>query len=320
MLILYPDIKPHATHRIKVDDVHELYVEECGNTDGIPVLFIHGGPGGNIESFSRRFFDPEKYRVILYDQRGCGKSTPHAEIANNTTQALVSDIEIIREHLNIDKWMLFGGSWGATLALVYAQSYADRVIAMVLRGVFLARDEDFRWLYQDGANRIFPDAWAELIKPLNDDEKQDVVAAYFKRLSGVDELARMGAAKAWALWEGCCSTLRPNHNVLDRFCDPHNARSLAQIECHYSMNKAFLEPNQVMANIDKLSGIPSIIVHGRYDMVCPLEQAYTLHHAWADSELHIVRDAGHSSSEPSIVDALVRATDEMAKRFRNYEA
>lgn len=315
MLILYPPIKPYAEYRIKTGELHELYVEESGSKSGIPVLFFHSGPGSNSEPFNRRFLDPQKYRIILFDQRGCGRSTPHASLEDNNTQALISDIELIRNHFNIDRWMLLGGAWGATLALVYALQYPERVMAMVLRGTFLCRQKDIDWFYKEGANRLFPDAWAEFSRSVSPDGDGNLFEAYHKKLTGPDELARMAAAKAWALWEGQCSTLRPNHNVIDRFTEPHTATSLAMIACHYFMNQGFIEPNHILNNAHKLEGIPGTLIHGRYDIVCPLEQAQLLNQAWAGSELHIVRDAGHSSSEPSIVDAIVRATDEMAKQL-----
>lgn len=315
MLILYPDIKPYREHRLEVDEPHVLYLEESGNKDGIPVLYVHGGPGSGCEAFNRRFFDPEKFRIILYDQRGAGKSTPHAELRGNTTQNLIKDIETIREHLGVDRWMLFGGSWGSTLSLAYAEAYPERVLGMILRGIFLCREQDLRWFYQEGASRIFPDAWEEYLKPIPEDEQNDIVAAFYKRLTGGDELARMGAAKAWSLWEAHCATLRPNHTILDHFSEPHMATSLARIECHYFINNGFLNPNQLIEEADKIADIPGIIVHGRYDMICPLDNAFELNKAWPSSELHIIRDAGHSAMEPGIVDALVRATDDMAKLF-----
>ena len=320
MIILYPDIKPYSEHRLSVGDLHTLHIEECGNRDGIPVLILHGGPGAGCEPFHRRFFDPEKFRIILFDQRGCGRSDPHAELRDNTTQHLVEDMEKIREHLDVDKWMLFGGSWGTTLALAYAEAHPEMVTGMVLRGVFLCRDMDLEWFYQEGgASRIFPDAWEEYLKPLSAPERGDILGAFYKRLTGTDEIARMAAAKAWALWEGHCATLRPSHNVIDHFSEPRTAISLARIEAHYFVNKAFLEPNQLLDNAHKLEGIPGIIVHGRYDMVCPLENASTLSRAWSDAELHIVRDAGHAASEPGIVDALVRAIEDMGKIIEDAE-
>ena len=315
MLILYPDIKPYKTQRLNVGPIHEIYLEESGNPEGIPVLFVHGGPGSGCNRKDRCFFDPEKYRIVLFDQRGAGKSNPHAELESNTTQDLVDDIEKIREHLEIDKWVLFGGSWGSTLSLVYAQAFPQRLLGLILRGVFLCRDQDLRWFYQDGASQIFPDYWEDFVHPIPKAERGDMMAAYYKRLTGSNELAKMGAAKAWSLWEGHCSTLRPNHNVVEAFSDLHLAISLARIEAHYFVNKGFLTPNQILDNVAQLEGIPGIIIHGRYDLICPLDNAFELHRKWHDSELHIIRDAGHASREPSIVDALIRATRDMAKRF-----
>ncbi len=315
MLILYPDIRPYKTQRLKVDDVHEIYLEESGNPRGIPVLFVHGGPGAGCTKQDRCFFDPDRYRIILFDQRGCGRSTPHAELGGNTTQALVDDIEKIREHLGVDKWVLFGGSWGSTLSLVYAQTHRERTLGLILRGVFLSRRQDVSWFYQDGASQVFPDYWEDFIHPIPVSEREDMVSAYYHRLTGSNELAKMAAAKAWSLWEAHCATLRPNHDVLEVFSEPHRAISLARIEAHYFVNDSFLEANQLINNAANLEGIPGIIIHGRYDMICPLDNAFELHRRWHDSELHIIRDAGHSSREPGIVDALIRATRDMAKRF-----
>ncbi len=312
MQILYPEIKPYTQHSVKVDDIHTLYVEECGDPEGIPVLFVHGGPGAGANHNDRRFFDPEKFRIIVFDQRGSGRSTPHAALENNTSNHLVSDIEVIREKLGVEKWMLFGGSWGATLSLLYAQEHPDRVTGMVLRGIFLCREQDLTWFYHSGADAIFPDYWQEFIKPIPSKERNNLIGAYHKRLNGDNELAKMAAAKSWSLWEGQCATLRPSADVVGHFSDPHLAVSLARIETHYFMNKGFMEPNQIIKNASKLEGIPSIIIHGRYDMVCPLDNAFQLYNAWEDSELQIIRDAGHSSHEPSIIDALIKATNAMA--------
>ncbi|PCJ41659.1 MAG: prolyl aminopeptidase [Moraxellaceae bacterium] len=313
MMILYPDIKPYREQRFETSSNHVLHIEESGNKDGIPILFLHGGPGSACEPFHRRFFDPEKYRIILFDQRGCGRSTPHASVENNTTHDLVEDIERIRVELDIESLVLFGGSWGTTLALIYAQKYPANVSAMILRGVFLARQRDLDWLYKDGANRIFPDAWEEFIKLIPASERNNILSAYQKILAGNNELARMAAAKAWSAWEGHCATLRPNITVMDHFAEPHTALSMARMEVHYFSNKAFIEENQVLDNMGLITHIPGIIIHGRYDMVCPLENAMSLHNHWNESELQIIRDAGHASSEAGIVDALVRATDSMAK-------
>lgn len=313
MLTLYPEIRPYKTHRLAVTGLHNLYIEEVGNPDGIPALFVHGGPGSGCDADSRRYFDPERYRIIVYDQRGAGRSTPHAELEDNTTQALIDDIEKIRELLGLDKWLLFGGSWGSTLSLLYAQAFPERVLGLVLRGIFLCRHQDFQWFYQDGASRIFPDYWQEFYEHIPEEERGDLITAYHKRLLGTDEIARMAAAKVWSAWEGNCSTLRPNSHVLERFTSTHVAVSLARIEAHFFANNAFIERNQILNDAPKLAGIPGIIVHGRYDVVCPLDNATALHERWPDSELYIIRDAGHSASEPSNTDALVRATDGMAK-------
>ena len=315
MHTLYPAIKPYATHRLAVDSVHQIYVEECGSPDGVPVLFIHGGPGGGSQERDRRFFDPEKYRIILFDQRGCGRSKPHAELDGNTTQNLVDDIELIRKKLDVDRWVLFGGSWGSTLSLVYAQVHPKNVLALVLRGIFLARQQDLDWLYKDGASRVFPDHWRHFLEIIPEEEQEDLLSAYYSRLTGENELARMNAAKHWSLWEGRIATLRPNHDVEEHFADPHLALSLSCTEVHYFVNNAFLENNQIIDNMNLLDQIPGVIVHGRYDMICPLDNAQLLADHWTQSELQVIRDAGHSSSEPGIIDALVRATDHFAREF-----
>ena len=317
MLMFYPEIKPFARHQIPVEAPHELYVDESGNPDGIPILFVHGGPGAGCGKYDRRFFDPERYRIILFDQRGAGRSTPHAELEGNSTQALVEDIERIRVALDIDRWALFGGSWGSTLSLVYAETYPERVLGLILRGIFLCRERDLRWFYQDGASAIFPDYWKDFLAPIPENERHDLMHAYYQRLTGDNELQKMSAAKAWSLWEGRCATLRPNQDVVDTFSNPFKALALARIEAHYFVNKAFLEDNQIIKNADKLAGIPGMIVHGRYDMVCPLDNAFALQEAWPDAELQIIRDAGHASREAGIVDALIRATDGLARKLSN---
>jgi proline iminopeptidase len=315
MMGLFPAIKPYLSHSLPVEAPHILYVEECGNPQGIPILFVHGGPGAGCESYHRRFFDPEKYRIILFDQRGCGHSTPHAEISGNNTQALVADMEVIRNHLGIERWLLFGGSWGSTLSLVYAQTHPSRVMGLILRGIFLCRREEIRWFYQEGANKLFPDYWEEYLRLIPEAERGDMLAAYHRRLMGEDELARMAAAKAWSRWEARTSTLLPRKEVVDHFSSPYTALSLARIECHYFMNDAFLQPNQIIRDAGRLADIPAYIVHGRYDVVCPLENAWLLHEVWPRAELRIIPDAGHSATERGIVDALVRATIDMSKRF-----
>ncbi|WP_417500849.1 prolyl aminopeptidase [Marinobacter sp.] len=311
MLTLYPDIKPYAKHRLAVEAPHELYVEESGNPEGIPVLFVHGGPGGGCEDYHRRFFDAERFRIILWDQRGAGRSTPLAELKGNSTDKLVQDMETIRTFLGVERWLLFGGSWGATLSLVYAQTHSERVMGLVLRGIFLCRPRDISWFYQDGASRVFPDYWQDFEAPIPVDERDDMVSAYYRRLTSSNELEQIQAAKAWSIWEGRCATLHPNPRVIEHFGHPHVAIALARIECHYFMNASFLEDNQIIRDAHKLRHVPGIIVHGRYDMVCPLDNALALSKAWPEADLRIIREAGHSASEPAIVDALVRGVDEV---------
>lgn len=318
MLTLYPDIKPNARHRLAVNPPHELYVEESGNPDGIPVLVVHGGPGGGCEDYYRRFFDAERYRIILMDQRGAGRSTPLAEFDGNTTQKLVEDMETVRSFLGISQWILFGGSWGSTLSLVYAQSHPGRVLGLVLRGIFLCRPRDIHWFYQEGASRVFPDYWKDFLGPIPENERDDLVSAYYRRLTSANELEQIQAAKAWSIWEGRCATLHPNPRVVEHFGHPHVAIALARIECHYFMNNAFLEDNQIVREARFLRDIPGIIVHGRYDMVCPLDNALALSEAWPEADLRIIRDAGHSASEPAIVDALMRGIDEVVARLDGY--
>lgn len=308
----YPEIRPYHEFQLQVSDIHQIHIEESGNAQGIPVLFVHGGPGGATAPSHRSFFDPEKYRIILFDQRGCGRSTPHSELNDNTSQTLVADIEVIRQHLAIDKWLLFGGSWGSTLSLLYAQAYPENVSGLILRGIFLCRDQDIQWFYQRGASAIFPDYWKEYEQVIPAAERENMLKAYYTRLTSNNEIARMSAAKAWSIWEGRCSTLDPNNDIVDHFADPHIALAMARIEAHYFINKAFIEPNQIINHCDKIKSIRTTIVHGRYDMVCPVEQALALYEALPESELHIVRDAGHSAFEPGITDNLIRATDEFA--------
>ena len=315
MQTLYPEIKPYARHELAVEQPHVLYIDESGSADGLPVLFIHGGPGAGCDSASRRYFDPALYRIVTFDQRGCGRSTPHASLENNTTQALIADIERIREHLGIDKFVLFGGSWGSTLALAYAQAHPQRVHGLILRGIFLCRPQEFSWFYQEGASRLFPDYWEDYVAPIPVEERGDLMQAFYKRLTGADQIAQMHAAKAWSTWEGRTATLRPNTQVVERFSEAHRALSIARIECHYFVNDAFLEPNQLLRDMPKIAHLPGIIVHGRYDAICPLDNAWALHQAWPNSELQIIRDAGHAASEVGITDALVRAANQIARRL-----
>ena len=310
---LYPEISPYATHQLKVDERHTLYLEECGIPEGIPVLFLHGGPGAGCEPYHRQFFDPEVYRIVLFDQRGSGRSTPHADLVDNTTDHLISDIEKIREYLGINRWLLFGGSWGSTLALAYAQAFPGRVRGMVLRGIFLCRDQEIQWFYQQGASRIFPDYWQDFVAPIEAGKRGQLLGAYHELLTGENELKRMAAAKAWSVWEGRTATLLPNKSIAEHFADPHLALSMARIECHYFKNSAFLQPDQLLDNAHKLAGIPGILIHGRYDVICPLENAWQLHQKWPDSELQVIPDAGHAAGERATRKALVAATDRFAR-------
>ncbi len=310
---LYPSIKHNRELTFEVGDEHVLYGREYGSPDGIPVVFLHGGPGAGCEPYHSRFFDPQKYRIILYDQRGAGRSTPHASLQANTTHHLIADLEHIRENLGVDRWLVFGGSWGSTLALAYAQSHSDKVLALVLRGIFLCRDNDVQWFYQHGADHIFPDHWAEFYNHIPGGERDNLVAAYHRRLTGDDEIARMAAAKIWSQWEGRSATLRPNASLQDHFTDPHVALSLARIECDYFYNNCWLEPDQLLRDAARLRDIPGVIIHGRYDVVCPVIQAFELHAAWPQAELQIIPEAGHAASEPGICAALVRATDKFAR-------
>ena len=316
MTDFYPDIKPHVQHSLAVDPPHVLHVEECGNPHGLPVLVVHGGPGAGCEPYQRRFFDPEVYRIILFDQRGCGRSVPHAELEGNTTQALVSDMEAIREHLGVERWVLFGGSWGSTLSLVYAEAHPQRVLGLILRGIFLCRPSEIHWFYQEGASRIFPDYWEQYVGLIPEAERDDLVQAYHRRLTGSDEVGRMAAAKAWSRWEAQAATLLPNDKVLAHFSDPFTALSLARIENHYFVHDAFLEPDQILRDAHRLADIPGYIIHGRYDVVCPLENAYLLHKAWPRAALRIIPDAGHSALEPGIRSALLEAARALACRLR----
>lgn len=309
---LYPEISPYHSEQLPVDARHQLYVEQVGNPHGQAALFLHGGPGAGCEPYHRRFFDPERYRVVLFDQRGAGRSTPHADLVDNTTWDLIADIEKIREHLGIERWLVFGGSWGSTLALAYAQTHPQRVSALVVRGVFLCRPHEIAWFYQQGASRLFPDYWADFVAPVDEDKRDNMLHAYHALLTGDDELRRLAAARAWSVWEGRTATLLPDAGVASHFAQAHVALSLARIECHYFMHDAYLQPNQLLQNVPLLAGIPGVIVHGRYDVICPLENAWQLHQAWPGSELKIVADAGHSAAEPAIRQQLIAATDRFA--------
>jgi len=313
MLTLYPAIKPYAEHNLKVDDIHTIFIEECGVPEGIPILFLHGGPGAGFNADQRRFFDPTLYRIIMFDQRGCGRSIPHLSLVNNTTQHLVQDMEKIRAYLNIDRWMLFGGSWGATLALLYAQAHPNIVLAMVLRGVFLGRKSELDWLYKEGGvSKFFPEHWQQFLAHVPVERRGNIIKAYYDLLHGEDELLHMAVAKSWGLWEAECSTLEANPNNEKKFTNPHFALALAAIETHYFINNFFIEENQILNNMKKIEHIPGVIIHGRYDMVCPLDSSYALSQVWPEARLEIIRHAGHVAAEPAITSALVHATNELA--------
>ena len=310
MRSLYPEITPYATGTLDVSDLHTLYFEQVGNPNGKPVVFLHGGPGGGIDPVYRRYFNPEKWRVILFDQRGCGKSTPYAELAENTTWDLVADIEKLRSHLGIDRWAVFGGSWGSTLALAYSQTHPEICTGLMLRGIFMLRAKEIRWFYQEGASYIFPDVWQQYLKPIPPEERDDLVAAYYKRLTSSDKAIQLEAAKAWSVWEGSTSKLLLDPGLANRFGQAEFAAAFARIECHYFTHKGFLESeDQLLKNVDRIRHIPTVIVQGRYDIVCPMTTAWELHQAWPEAEFIVVPDAGHSVTEPGIRHALIEATD-----------
>jgi proline iminopeptidase len=310
---LYPITEPFRTGRLRVSSLHELYYEEVGNPKGQPVVFIHGGPGGGIEPEYRQFFDFRHYRVILFDQRGAGLSTPHAELNDNTTWHLVEDIEKLREHLKIDKWLVFGGSWGSTLSLAYAETHPAPVSGLILRGIFLCRKKEIHWFYQEGASKIFPDAWESFLAPIPDGERHELVEAYHRRLTHPDKEVRLEAARAWSVWEGSTSKLFQDKEMISQFGEDEFALAFARIECHYFMNSAFFPTdNHLLENVHKIRHIPTEIVQGRYDMPCPMESAWELHRAWPEARLHIIPDAGHSALEKSIALKLV----EIMERFK----
>jgi len=307
---LYDPIEPFETGRLRVSPIHELYYEQVGNPQGKPVVLVHGGPGGGIVPEYRQYFDPNAYRVVLFDQRGAGKSTPHASLEDNTTWHLVSDIEQLRQHLGIDTWQVFGGSWGSTLSLAYAETHPDRVRELVLRGIFLCRKKEIQWFYQEGANAIFPDVWEEYVKVIPEAERGDMVGAYHRRLTSDDQAVLVEAARAWSIWEGSTSKLFFDEDSIEKFADAEFAKAFARIECHYFMNNCFFETdNYLIENVGKVRHIPGVIVQGRYDVVCPMMSAWDLHRAWPEAELRITPDAGHSMTEVGNISALVEATD-----------
>ena len=307
---LYPNIEPFHSGFLPVDSTHTLYFDQSGNPNGKPVIILHGGPGSGSNSKMRQFHDPEVYRIILFDQRGSGKSTPHADLTDNTTWHLVADIEQLREHLGIERWQVFGGSWGSTLALAYAQMHESRVTELVLRGIFMLRRWELEWFYQDGAHRIFPDAWQPYRDFIPEAERSDMMLAYHKRLTSSDESVQLAAAKAWSMWEGATSLLTPDADFLNAHEDPHFALSFSCIENHYFVNKGFFEvDDQLLRDVHKIRHIPAVIVHGRYDVVCPLQNAWDLHLAWPEAKLVISPTSGHSAFEAENTSALIEATD-----------
>ncbi len=311
---LYPKIEPYNQFDLKVSDLHTIHVEESGNINGKPVIFLHGGPGGGIEPVYRQYFDPEKWRIIVFDQRGCGQSTPHAELQENTTWDLIADIEKIRQYLEIDKWVVFGGSWGSTLSLSYAITHPDRCKALVLRGIFMIRKKEINWFYQDGTSNIYPDAWEHYLRPIPEDERHDLVAAYYKRLTSNDDSVRIEAAKAWSIWEASTSKLIQSEESIHAFEDAKVAEAFARIECHYFTNRGFFDTDEwLLENVDKIRHIPTVIVQGRYDVVCPMISAWELHRAFPEADFEIVQDAGHSMTEKGIAAKLVEYTDKFSE-------
>jgi proline iminopeptidase len=310
---MYPPIEPFKVERLRVSEVHELHLEQCGNPDWKPVVFLHGGPGAGLSDYHRRFFDPARYRIVLFDQRGAGKSTPAANLDHNTTWDLVADIEKIRVHLGIDRWVVFGGSWGSTLALAYAETHPDRVKALVLRGIFLLRPHEIRWFYQEGAGYVFPETWETFLAPIPPGERDDLLSAYHRRLTGSDPAVLAAAAEAWSTWEASTIRLVPDPALIAQMSAPAAAVNLARIECHYFVNDGFFDhPDQLLDDVDRIRHIPAVIVHGRYDMCCPVSNAWDLHRRWPEAALEIVADAGHAANEPGIADRLVTATDRFA--------
>ena len=310
---LYPPIEPFNTGMLKVSDIHTIYYEESGNPKGKPVIFLHGGPGGGSDPKQRRFFHPEKYRIINFDQRGSGKSTPHANLEHNTTWDLVADTEKLRTHLGVDKWQVVGGSWGSTLALAYAEKHPEVVTELVLRGIFLLRKQEIDWFYQRGASILYPDAWEGYLAPIPEAERGDLLSAYHKRLTSSDLAVRVEAAKAWSLWEGSTSKLLPDADFAGHFEEDEFALAFARIECHYFVNKGWFDPeDQLLRDAHKLRHIPGVIVQGRYDVVCPMESAWALHRAWPEADFIITPDSGHSAFENPNARALVAATDKFA--------
>ena len=310
---LYPAIEPYETGIVDVGDGHSVYYERTGKPGGKPAVFLHGGPGGGISPSHRQLFDPQVYDVMLFDQRGCGRSTPYASLEANTTWHLVADIEALRELAGVDKWLVFGGSWGSTLALAYAQKHPERVSALILRGIYTMTQPELDWYYQFGVSEMHPEKWKRFVAPIPPSKRSDLLAAYYEILTGNDEAARIEAAKAWTIWEGETITLLPDEAFSAPFKDGHYALAFARIETHYFINKGWMDEGQLLRDAGRLTGIPGTIVHGRYDMPCPARYAYALHKAWPDADFQMVEGAGHAYSEPGILDQLIRATDRFAR-------
>jgi len=312
---LYPVIEPYRTGYLRVSPVHELYFEECGNPKGKPALFVHGGPGAGAGKDSRRFFDPKRYRIVLFDQRGCGRSRPAASLEDNTTWDLVADIEKLRTHLKIERWLVFGGSWGSTLALAYSQTHPQRVTEIVLRGIFMLRRAEIDWFYQSGAHALFPDRWEDYLAAIPPAERGDLVQAFYRRLTSDDRAEQVKAARAWSIWEAATSHLITNDQNVQRWGEEDFAIAVARIECHYFVHRGFFEhEDQLLRNVDRIRKIPAVIVQGRYDVVCPMMSAWDLHRAWPEADFHVVPDAGHSAFEPGNANQLLLATDRFARR------
>ncbi len=314
MRVKYPPIEPYRTGHLDVGSGHKVYFEESGNPKGNPVIFLHGGPGSGTDASHRCYFDPKMYRIILMDQRGSGKSTPHASIHDNTTWHLVSDLESLRLFLGVEKWVVFGGSWGSTLALAYAETHPDQVKALILRGIFLGRPKELRWFYQEGVNHLVTDEWEKYIDLIPDEERNDLIAAYYKRLISDDLVLRKKAAAAWARWEAVNLKLLFDPVLFEEFTADFKADSLARLECHYFMHRCFFKTeNWLIENVGRIRHIPAVIIHGRYDLVCPFESAWELHKAWPEARFEVIPNAGHAASESGITDALICASDMFKK-------
>lgn len=311
---LYPPIEPYRSGMLDTGEGHQIYWELCGNPEGLPVVFLHGGPGAGCSPQHRRLFDPERYNILLFDQRGCGRSLPHAELEANTTWHLVADIERLREMAGFEKLLVFGGSWGSSLALAYSQTHPRRVRGLILRGIFGVRQSEIHWYYQEGASWIFPDLWEDFLAPIPEDERDDLVAAYRRRLTGPDASVRVAAAQAWSRWEGSTIKLIPDDVLINSFAGDEFALAFARIENHYFVHKGWLEEGQLIRDAHKLTGIPGVIIQGRYDIATPAKTAWELHRAWPDADFHMIGDAGHAYDEPGILDRLIRATDDFADR------